>query len=254
MVSVVNSSGIGKDLFNIIWEALRDMASDQTFNHELHEELDLKPGEYKHSDGWGCTWLISGNSLKSYHSLTPIWQDNLSGEMIEEISQSPLLIIHARKASPGFTIAEEYCHPFIRESPVLGQAAFTHNGTITDFERLHISKRYVTSIRSDTERLFYSILTALEDTNSPREELLNKLITDLPEYTGANYFLFLENELWASRNFKRYEEFLSLYYLTSRDFTVVSSERILPLGRSWVNLANHQLIKVNMQDSGLIIY
>ncbi|MFW9998147.1 MAG: class II glutamine amidotransferase [Candidatus Odinarchaeota archaeon] len=256
MIAAVKSSGIGKALFTKIWDGLRDMANDQTFKHELHDHHNLEPGEYKHGDGWGCSWLRPDNSLKSYHNLVPIWQDTPSGELIEEISSSPFLMIHARKASPGFAVTEEYCHPFIRESPLLGKAAFAHNGTIEEFDQFKFSNKYIPRIRSDTERFFYAALTNLEKISNPREELLNEVITNLPRYSGANFFLFMEreNELWASRNYTAHERFLSLYYLVKNDFLVISSEKICSLGNSWVNLENHQLIKVNIQNSEISIY
>lgn len=243
MIALVSNEPIGSDTFSYIWEKINEMALDKTATHEHNEG---KEGSFRHSDGFGLAWFGSNKTIKSYHNENPIWEIKLEDELINEIALSNFLLIHARKASPGLAQGNEYCHPFVRNDEKLGQFIFAHNGTIKELEKIsYDSSLYKPFIRSDTERFLYSIMTNFRAQNNLSDmEILDKTIKDLPEYSGANYFLIYNNNLYGSTNFMESPKYLNMYYGENDNVKIVSSESFEGLDLKWNKLQNHDIVKL----------
>jgi predicted glutamine amidotransferase len=203
----------------------------------------MEPGEFVHGDGHGISYFKDGK-LKVSKSILPIWEGEIADDILLDIYNSPCVMIHSRKASPGLAINPKMVHPFLQESPVLGQAALIHNGTVIRYKELDYADHYTTDIESDSERLLFYFLTRMETA----ENLTDAIVTgvkELPQETSANFFLLQGNQFWASRNFYRFDNYLDLYTLVTDDAIVLSSEIIDDFGtEGWKLLNNREVFHI----------
>lgn len=111
-------------------------------------------------DGFGVAWQGLGNTIGTFHEITPAWDSKNLLSLAPQI-ESGAFLAHVR-AAPGGSVAEDNCHPFTHDGWM-----FQHNGGIGGFPAL---KRDLTMdvdpdlypyIRgnSDTEVMFYLALT-----------------------------------------------------------------------------------------------
>lgn len=80
-------------------------------------------------DGFGIAWRGRNGTLGQYRQITPAWDSQNLRHLAAQID-SGCFLAHVR-AAPGGTIAEQNCHPFIRDGWM-----FQHNGEIGGFDRL----------------------------------------------------------------------------------------------------------------------
>ncbi len=71
------------------------------------------------SHGWGCAWIEQGN-WRFYHSLTPVWEDNL-----DQFASSKCVLAHARSAYKNEGIEIQNNMPFYD-----GSRVFIFNGEL----------------------------------------------------------------------------------------------------------------------------
>ncbi len=249
----VSSKRLGRSFINQIVEYMRKSSADQTV---IHEHNEGRQGEFRHGDGWGCTWLNSFGHLRFYRSLIPLYEEDMDelDKVFSHAADSPFFMIHTRKASPKLPIRVEYIHPFVR-STRLGQVAFVHNGTIQEYETMGLVN-YAEEIltNSDSERLLYYLVGRLEMHRDDDIKALKNAIENIPMGSTANYFLVLENPFvaYASANYTKTPKYLTMHYASNDDTIVISSEQMKLTGlENWNTLSNGELIKIDRKDNQL---
>lgn len=140
------------------------------FSSKVHKSLigaenALIHQSEEHPDGWGVTYYVAGNPhlIKTADSA---FADSLFQHVFGVVS-SETVIAHLRKATLGD-------HSIINTHPFqYGSWVFAHNGNIKDFHlckgKLHARvadklKKYILG-QTDSELIFYLILTFLEETS-----------------------------------------------------------------------------------------
>ena len=155
-----------------------------------------------HPHGWGIAYYLSGESEpRQVKSVTAAFTDERFTR-VSEFLTSHAVVAHVRKATVG-DLGLENTHPFHWRG-----WTFCHNGTVFGFRQIEgqirglIHPRFVEQIRgtTDSETLFYVVLSALEeagfDVDAPGASLPPELpeilaerlgrIRDLSAATGAD--------------------------------------------------------------------
>ena len=145
------------------------------------------------ADGFGLCWYGIDHSKKRnggclFKSTVPAWLSKNLFRLCDKIS-SPLIFGHVRAASPGSSVAEDNCHPFIA-----GPFTFMHNGGVGNFP--NIKDYYVKQFRhrndvykivrgtTDSEHVFGVFLSYL-----PKKAILLNKITHRYEFLNSNIIL-----------------------------------------------------------------
>ena len=135
-----------------------------------------------HPHGWGIAYYLAGESTpRQVKSIEAAFTDERF-QRVSEFLTSHAVVAHVRKATVG-DLSIENTHPFFDQG-----WTFCHNGTIFGFrdieaevrERIH--PRFLPRISgtTDSEHLFYLVLTALEAVGLDVDHPAGKL----PEGTG----------------------------------------------------------------------
>ncbi len=253
MALAVSTKRLNRTVVDEIVQCMKKASADQTMDHEHNKD---GRGTFPHSDGWGILWLNSFGHFASYRSMTPFHEQDL--EEIEPVLQhaadSPLFMIHVRKASPGIPRGCEYLHPFVR-STKQGMMAFVHNGTIVNYETLGLVD-YADEVltKSDSERLFYYLVGRMEWNLDEDVKELKDAIEHIPAGSSANFILVRENPLtvYASTNFSDNPKYFTMQYAATEDMLVIASEKLLETPDiSWKPLENRKLLKIQKVDQKL---
>lgn len=98
--------------------------------------------------------------------------------------------------------------------------------------------------------LLHSLMTEIDlRPDIEINEIMRKMINDLPKYSGANIMILIENELWVSTNYNRFPKYFILKYLRESNKIILSSEEIPYFGPDWNDLENHEIISVRNLDN-----
>lgn len=141
----------------------------QSFQSRMREPLN--------GDGFGLAWYVPGISPTpaQFRSIQPAW-NNINLLHLARVSVSPVVLAHVRAATPGFSVSEANCHPFIAD-----RYAFMHNGSVPGFLRLKRSLRRSLSDEAylgihgttDSEHLFALLRDQItQQTDGPPEARL----------------------------------------------------------------------------------
>ncbi len=136
-----------------------------------------------HPHGWGITYYLAGEPQPhQVKSVTAAYTDE-GFARVSEFLTSHAVVAHVRKATVG-DLGIENTHPFRWNA-----WTFCHNGTIFGFREIEadlrrmIHPRFLPSIAgtTDSETLFYVLLTALQDAGFDVDEPGAALPAALPE-------------------------------------------------------------------------
>ncbi len=111
-------------------------------------------------EGYGFAWLGRDGQLGRFRDPSPAWDSENVVHLAKHL-QSPCFLGHMR-ASPGRTVNEQNCHPFVHE-----KIMFQHNGFIGDFPAMRRSLSLLVDPElfpniqgnTDSEMCFYLALT-----------------------------------------------------------------------------------------------
>ncbi len=222
----------GKSNLNWLIDDMIEMASDRNERHEENENT-----EFRHEDGWGISYL-SGNRLKTFHSLAPIFDD----PQIDQFRnlESRLVILHTRHASKG-AVDIHNVHPFeaiLNKIPYV----FFHNGTVRD--ELVFDEQFNVKGTTDSERYFYYLLSSNEEKLNAIS--LKKKLGALTNFTGANFILSNGETSFVTNWWAINPNYYRMKMLAENEFTLFSSE-ILPhyKNHSWTFLENHDIFEID---------
>lgn len=212
-------------------EGLRAMAANANTGHE-HEFTD-RGGEFQHDSGWGAVFR-AGARLERVRSTAPCFRDP-SYETLGTI-RSDLVVIHARRAKHPRTISTVNTHPF-----VVGwrgdEWAFCHNGEVRDTAQLTRDPSLAPDGSTDSELLFFHILTALNG-GGPAD--LSAVLSRIRDFTCVNCFVVRPSSVLVSTR-RAPDSTTPRYYTmwradgegTAGPFTLVSSEPLRELADGW---------------------
>jgi len=141
-----------------------------------------------------------------------------------EAAGPSVVLAHLRKASPDTPVTIHETHPFLH-----GTMLFCHNGTIFSSGNQPLGPGL------DSVQLFQKI----------RECSLEKAISFFwdYQYTSLSCMLTDGDTIWAYRDFRKDEEYYTVYYLASDSCVILCSEPLFPGG--WRLLQNHELVSVS---------
>ncbi|GEM_PF-2735411 len=215
------------------WPSLLDgfklMAQNENGNHEYRGR-----GHHVHGDGWGVMARSSG-AVRFYKNAVACWQDPVFNELY---SITPdLVMLHARRASPGTVVGHEFTHPFQD-----GDCYFCHNGTIYDFEG---------GARTDSQQFFDLILEHARQCGDMMEAI-SRTVRDVKDYSALNFILCSNDHVYVLNTYGRRGErtphYYTMKYLSTEDYVVISSERLPGPRQGWREMRNASLLRLTLPD------
>ena len=216
---------------NPLFEGLIEMARDQTMLHENNSEKGL--GSWTNPDGWGIAFLQNGE-WNIHKSLQPIFEDPLV-EQFRNLNTT-LAIIHARYGSVG-NKSMANTHPFQKNEFV-----FCHNGTIE--EAIPFSPEFTPRGSTDSEQLFYSILTNLQTAKAT--EAIKTALQSLNNNTSSNFIFSNKEVSFIAIRKGSHKKYLQMSLGRTEEMVVVSSEIIPQLQEIiWEPLEDNQTIALH---------
>lgn len=224
-------AAVGRFPTEKLLEGLLLMAQDRNGLHELNEG---RQGKFQHGDGWGLVYR-EGGGLKRYRSTVPCWADPELGR----VRDKELILLHARRASPGSAITLENTHPF--RNGYRGQDwFFCHNGTVREplpqFEGLEGT--------TDSERLFHLLLASYDEHDDLGS--LRRVLEGLQDYTALNSFLLNERYLYLFNLYREHPRYYTLHIHRDERGALISSEP-LPGFSGWEALENGTVLRVEFR-------
>ena len=228
-----------------IWREIAMAFSKQAqFGHIPPEETQT-PG---HKDGWGITMTNQGRTamIPVARQLGSAHDASCYRDVIDATPATPdIVLCHLRKASDIIPITLANAHPFIHNG-----WAIIHNGTVYHAESLPRDPRFkTTSDGSDTEHFFHYLLTKIENTPPGRmaRTIADAVASINTDYSALNCILCNGRELYAVRQYKKWEDYYTLYTYALPGSVIISSQPVeLPQLRpdNWKPLPNSQLIRI----------
>jgi predicted glutamine amidotransferase len=217
---------IGKTKLGPLIDGLILMAEDRNEKHENN----LK-GSWKHGDGWGIAYL-SGGKWKLVKSGKACYDDK-GINALRKVS-TDLAVLHARKGWKA-KAAKKNSHPFKHDGWM-----FCHNGVVHD--SMDFPKKFVCKGDTDSERLFYFVLSALKE--GKEKESIRCQLGKLKKFTATNFILSSPQRSFVCVNFSEDPKYYTMKFGKRKGLTVVSSEKIKDLGMKWKALKNGTLLEI----------
>ncbi|MBU1876656.1 MAG: class II glutamine amidotransferase [Nanoarchaeota archaeon] len=222
---------------NLLIESIANVAKDQNTIHELNKELG--PGSWTHRDGWGIAYLNEAGEWVIKKSTQTIYEDDL----IEEIKQikTNLVVLHVRKKM-GSEISLNNTHPFIIERDGQEPLIFCHNGFID--EEITFDSSFSLKGETDSEKLFYSILTYLHKDNI--EKAIRKNFKRYQKITGTNIILSSKNKAVIAIRENHFPNYYRMKIGKTKDMVVISSEELKSLPHlNWQSLEQGEILSLD---------
>ena len=223
--------------FNMNWliDDIIQMASD---NNEKHEEN--ANGKFKHSDGWGLTYL-EGDNLKTFRSVAPIYEDSQIYQFKK--LKTRLIILHARKSTKG-NVTMPNIHPFENRN---GSAhyLFFHNGTVRD--KLTFDPGFQVQGTTDSEKFFYYLLSG--NFGELNLNWIKKKLLELKDFSGANFILTDGKHSFVADWYSLNPRYYTMKMFKQKNSVIIASE-VLPHYRQadWFHLKNFSVISIRTTD------
>ncbi len=217
--------------------AMTEMALDQTTIHERNEKLGL--GTWLHKDGWGLA-TIEDNHFQLTKSTKPIFDDSQTEEVKKQHTNFALL--HVRAASIG-TVCLENTHPFYYKTESSEEVVFCHNGTIK--ETITFDLKYKPKGTTDSEQIFYSILTQYQKTNNFSTAIANTF-AQLQQPVNSNIILSTKKKSYIFSTTTQFPRYLQMWIGKKKDALIISSEKIAAMKEySWEELAKGRVVVID---------
>jgi glutamine amidotransferase len=224
--------GIGKLPFAMILDNFKLMAQN---NNEKHEYYGIS--NHVHKDGWGIVVRRSGK-FECYKKEVACWKDPKFSEFYN--LESDIIMLHARKASPGIPISYAFTHPFEQNGWY-----FCHNGTIYD---------YKIEEKSDAQQLFDQILYNMKRFPRP-EEAIRTTVNSLKDYSALNFILLRDDAAYVlcmyGKRGQNKREYYTMKYLQEKEYIIVSSETLQGFKGEWKKMENCTLLAIDIPNRSL---
>ncbi len=225
---------IGDFPLKAILDGFLSMARNENEEHEYQG----RP-HHLHGDGWGVVTGRSG-TLACYRSESACWMDPAFARLYG--MEVDLIMLHARRASPGIAVRYELTHPFEQDGWY-----FCHNGRVYDFE---------VGERSDSQHLLTLILGNVKRENNVTEAI-RRTFESLKDYSALNFMLLEKTHVYVlnlhGRRGHKTPGYYTMRYLQANEHTVISSERLVGFNDEWQEMNNGTLLTVTSPDRSLEI-
>ena len=194
-----------------------------------------------HVDGWGIVAWQNGLPFYFGRQPTDAFTDPKFDEACDSGSSARVsspLIAHLRKSSSGQK-TEENTHPF-----VFSEWAFAHNGTIRGL-----------NLKADTDSEWF--FRSLMDEFGKSKDILKAIsrqirsVKDIYRPTSMTFLLSNGRQLFAYRDYRRHEDYYTMYYTKSKYSTVVAQEKFFE--SNWRELPNGGMLVVERDQNPKII-
>lgn len=220
------------------------MAKDE---NSLHEQNEQDPGCWKHADGWGAAYRSKKGNFVITRSPKAIFDDP-DLDKLRKI-KTDLLIVHVRRKA-GSEISLENTHPFKANHPQLGECIFCHNGFIQD--EIIFDPKYKPKGQTDSERLFYSILSGVNDKQV--EKAIRNNLRKYSQTKGSNVILATKEKTYVAMRKTELSKYYGMSIGKGNDFLVVSSEKLKTFPDiSWRSIKPGSVITINNGSTGFAI-
>ena len=230
---------IGNVNMNSLIEGTLLMANDKNRIHELNKKKGQ--GSWKHQDGWGVAYLDQKNEWKIEKSIRSLNKDSKINKFRE--IKTNLAIIHIRKKM-GSETSLVNTHPFLKEIKKKGQFVFCHNGWIED--EIKYSSKFDPEGDTDSERLFYSILTDLKKTKI--ENSIRKNFKRYKKLNGTNIIFASKDSSHIAIRTNKFPKYYQMYLGKKEDLIVISSEEFPLRDVKWQPLEQEDIVNINNKD------
>lgn len=202
-----------------ILESILLMANDENSLHEMNENA---PGSWKHEDGWGVAYPDEKGKFVIIKSTTAINKD----QKVQELNNlsTNFLMAHVRRKA-GSETSLKNTHPFKAIHPVLGECVFCHNGVIED--DIQFYPKFKTQGKTDSERLFYSILSEITENND--RHIASTIQKNLQRYTktrGSNIVLATKEKTYVAVRKNKLPKYYRMMIGQGNNFMLISSEKL----------------------------
>ncbi len=230
---------IGKVDINILLDSIRVMAQGQTTLYELNRKKGL--GSWTHPDGWGVAYLQKG-TWKIVKSTQAIYHDRKINSLRKVTSS--VVLIHAR-GMDSCGVSLRNTHPFHE-----GKFVFCHNGLISG--KINYDKKYKPKGETDSERLFYNILTNFDIKNPARS--VRTTLLQFTKLTGTNIILASPQQTIVAVRENNYPIYFTMHIGKSKDAIIISSEKISSIKHmSWKPLSQGKVAVINNKERSISI-
>ncbi len=235
---------VGKNVSSSVYQEYLDACSDYVgeLKKDVHEHNETKL--FNHVDGYGYSFIHNDhyevrrfNESISERPPIPEWEKN----------QSPILLAHARRASPNIAVKLSNNHPFYWYNGY--EYIFVHNGTITSRIDNYDKDKFYLRGTSDSEKYFYSILTSLKENDwTMKKALIDSILADW-DFTGANFMLASREKVWVGSYHRKNPLYYTMKLYDTKDSIVVSSSKLESLGKPTELLTDGTLIEINLKTN-----
>lgn len=235
---------VGNIEMNKIIDGTIAMAKDQNQQHEFNHN---KQGSWTHADGWGIAYL-KDNQWIINKSTKAIYED----ESIKHFRniKTNAVIMHVRKKSVGETKPEN-THPFHENSINIGEFIFCHNGTINN--NLNYSPEFSAKGQTDSEKLFYSILTNLKE--KKMVDAVRNSLKKIDSISGTNLILAnSESSLIAAKK-SNHPKYFQMSLGKKEDCIIISSEVLPKIEQiQWHSIEEGSIITLNHKTLQFVVH
>jgi predicted glutamine amidotransferase len=192
-----------------------------------------------HGDGWGIAYLDKKGKWVIKKSTKAIYEDPLVDELRE--LKTNLCMIHMRKKI-GSETAFENTHPFSIEKKKYGSFVFCHNGFID--EEINFDTTFQLKGKTDSEKLFYSILTDMKKDNI--KKAIRKNFKKHSKLKGTNIILSSRKKSVVAVRKNSFTKYYQMSIGRGNDMIVVSSEHLGNLkGLFWEHVEQGDILDIN---------
>jgi predicted glutamine amidotransferase len=210
------------------------MAKDETQQHELNREQGR--GTWQHDDGWGISFLDNDQQWVVHKSTLPIFEDPDVEQFRDIITNA--VVLHVRKKI-GSEKDLKNTHPFTVDSPE--PVVFCHNGYVE--EEIQYAEKFQAKGETDSEKLFYSILTDMHGSNAVGA--VRKNFKRYRKLKGTNIILASKNHTVVAVRRNQFPEYYQMQIGQTEEQVIISSEALITLPRlAWAPVAQGEILRI----------
>jgi len=205
---------------------------------KLVDRWEKRPGG-NHPDGWGIAFRREGETCLLRSGMPASTDPSLA----EVRGVTDCFLGHARYANNTATVDAGNAHPFLLQG-----IALAHNGTF----RGRIGEEADRRLVSDTLVFLEALAERWKERTHPGLcEALSRLLGDadlVGAYSAATMLIASGNAIFALRNYRKDEDYYTLFVRVGPDLVVVASEPLDDIP-GWRPLANGELLELRLPAS-----
>lgn len=206
---------------------------------ELARSGQVMPGDPPgHGDGWGMAFYRNGELTVEKSAGSLAQESEQAIEILQNLGETPVLILHLRKSAWKNTTSSRHAHPFHYRN-----VAFAHNGVVYGYQGLipDITVPGLGDDALDTEVFF---LHFMSEENVPPDQAFLRTVSLIKRdyrFSSLNTLFSDGTKLYAYRDYSKEPDYYSLYKAESEGSWIISSEPLAPDIR-WVMMQKEEFL------------